>query len=133
MKNTQRKQFLYNTEWYHTTILSAEYDELRHEHGIKNQNGEFNMVHLSLLSLIVQFQEKFILHEEWDIEVIEMSSMKRLITPEMTWPCSDEGPLRNMVITLFIYKILPDIIENEKNYRKKKIKTLQQQLNKLQK
>jgi len=124
MAKTERKQFLYNTEWLHSFTC----DYLQHL-----TNNEFYMVENSLLTLIVRFHEEIIFDEKYSIEFIEKCQWEFVLNYRMTWPCNEPGRLRDMVIEIFLNFILPDIIKNEKNYRNKKIKTLQQQLDKLQK
>jgi len=125
-KKNKRKQFLYNTDWYYNLVGDELVDSLK--------NDEYFLMEHGLLGLIVNFQEKYLLHEKFalnDLEEQTIDIWKNHLTKDMTWPCKDEK-LHNIVVDLFLNQVLPEMLKNEKNYRDRKVKTIQDQINKLQ-
>lgn len=128
-KKNQRKQFLYNTDWYYNLIGDELIDSLK--------DDEYFLVEQGLLGAIVKFQTHYLFNDEIQIFVLENTTndeWKKHIkkhNEQFMWPCQEEK-LQNIVIDLFVDEVLPEMIKNEKKYRAKKIKTLQDQINKLQ-
>jgi hypothetical protein len=125
-KKNKRRQFLFNADWY--------WDVIGVEQIILLQDDEYFMVQTGLLGVIVKFQEKYLLNEKFalnDLEEQTIDIWKNHLTKDMTWPCTEEK-LHNMIVDLFLNQVLPEMLKNEKNYRGRKVKTIQDQINKLQ-